>query len=209
MTIDPGALYHAARVRISALMSGGEVDPDRRVPATPAWRVHDVVSHLAGVAEDAVNGNLEGAPGEAWTAAQVARGAGKPIAELLAQWGQHGPLIEAFLASPAGASAAAAVFDVHTHEADLRHAMGQAVSIPDEFLTWVGPLMSERFHTAVAEAGLPPVSLDISDREWFRGRLGRRSEAEVRAYPWSADPAPYLDTFFIFGRAEHSLGEQP
>jgi len=207
MSIDPGALYLTARLRVTALVSGDGVDPARRVPATPAWTVHDVVAHLAGVAEDGVNGNMHGAPGEEWTAAQVARGAAKSIAELLVEWGRHGPLIESFLSSPAGSSAAAAVFDIHTHEADLRNALGLAVAIPDEFLTWVGPLMAQRFDAAISEAGLPPVSLDISDREWFRGRLGRRTEAEVRAYPWPVDPDPYLDTFFIFGRADRSLGE--
>ena len=30
---------------------------------------------------------------------------------------------------------------------------------------------------------------------------------EVAAFDWSSDPAPYLDTWFIFGRAEASLGE--
>jgi len=59
----------------------------------------------------------------------------------------------------------------------------------------------------VAAAGLPPVTVEAADLEWFRGRLGRRTEDEVRGYGWSADPDPYLDTFFIFGRATRSLGE--
>ena len=60
----------------------------------------------------------------------------------------------------------------------------------------------------MAAEGLAPVDLQISDAEWYRGRLGRRTEAEVRAYPWPVDPTPYLDVFFVFGRAEQSLGER-
>jgi hypothetical protein len=102
---------------------------------------------------------------------------------------------------------AAGVFDVHTHEADLRHALGLPLSIPADALTWAGAGMRAGFAELVTGAGLPPVELAISDVEWFRGRLGRRTEVEVRAYPWPVDPGPYLDHFFIFGRAAHSLGE--
>jgi hypothetical protein len=49
--------------------------------------------------------------------------------------------------------------------------------------------------------------VNASDLQWFRGRLGRRTADEVCAYGWSANPAPYLDHWFIFGRADRSLGE--
>jgi hypothetical protein len=55
---------------------------------------------------------------------------------------------------------------------------------------------------------MAPGSPAIADVEWFRGRLGRRTEDEVRAYPWPSDPTPYLDVFFIFGVAQQSLGER-
>jgi hypothetical protein len=97
--------------------------------------------------------------------------------------------------------------DIHTHEADLRHALGLPVAVPAEFLAWAGPSMRDGFAEQVAAAGLPPVEVAASDFEWFRARLGRRTVAEVGAYEWSADPAPYLDVFFIFGRASASLGE--
>jgi hypothetical protein len=28
----------------------------------------------------------------------------------------------------------------------------------------------------------------------------------VSAFGWSADPAPYLDTFFLFGPTDHEVG---
>ena len=207
MTIDLGEAYGAARNRISQLVAQDGVDPTLRVAATPDWTVHCVIAHVSGIATDASTGNMEGAPGEAWTAAQVARGAGRTLGEMVAEWEQTGPLIEGFLSSPAGETASAAVMDVHTHEADLRLALGLPVAVPAEFLAWAGPSLRDGFALAVAEAGLPAVEVTASDFEWFRGRLGRRTAEEVAAYGWSSDSAPYLETFFVFGRAETPLGE--
>ena len=89
----------------------------------------------------------------------------------------------------------------------MRHALGLAADLPGEFLAWAGESMRNRLAQQVADAGLPQVSVGASDFEWFRGRLGRRTEAEVAAYSWSAEPAAYFDLFFIFGRAAHSLSE--
>lgn len=208
MSIDLGVLYGAARARIADLVSQPTTDAERHVPATPRWSVHDVVAHVSGVAADGTSGNMAGAPGEKWTAAQVSRCASRSIAEMLADWEITGPLMEGFLSSPSGIHASAAVMDIHTHEADLRHALRLPVEVPDHFLEWAAPAMRDGFDEAVAGAGLPAVRVAASDFEWFRARLGRRTEAEVRSFGWSADPTPYLDAFFIFGRAEHSLGER-
>ena len=177
--------------------------------ATPEWNVQCVIAHLSGIASDASTGNMEGAPGEAWTAAQVARGAGRTLVEMVAEWEQTSPMIEGFLSSPAGAARSAAVMDIHTHEADLRLALGLPSEVPTEFLSWAAPALQIGFAESVAAAGLAPVDLMASDFDWFRARLGRRTVAEVTAYTWSADPTPYLDVFFIFGRASTSLGESP
>ncbi|MCY7300263.1 MAG: hypothetical protein LH616_13760 [Ilumatobacteraceae bacterium] len=207
MTIDLGEAYKTARERISRVVTGDSIDPELPVTATPEWTLHCVIAHLSGIAADASTGNMEGAPGEAWTAAQVARGAGRTLAEMVAEWEQTGPLIEGFLSSPAGDTASAAVMDVHTHEADLRLALGSSALVPAGFLAWAGSSMRDGFAEQVATAGLSPVDVTASDFEWFRARLGRRTVAEVTAYRWSADPARYLDSFFIFGRASTSLGE--
>ena len=206
-SVDLGALYGAARQRITALVTADGVDLETIVPATPAWRVRDVVAHLAGVTADAIGGNMEGAPGEVWTAAQVARGRDRALTDLLEDWAKFGAMLEGFLSSPAGAPAAAAVIDVHSHEADIRHALGLSFEIPSTFLGWSMERLRDGFHTAVVEANLPPVTLKVADAELLRARLGRRTAAEVSAYGWSTDPAPYLDTFFLFGPAERSIGE--
>lgn len=205
MTVDLGSLYAAARERMSALVAGA--DDSAPVPATPGWTVHDVVAHVRGVVEDGLAGNMAGAPGDDWTAAQVRRGANVPMSELLAAWAAQAPTFEAFLSSPAGTAAGAAVFDVHTHEADLRHALGLPLDVPAAFLDWAVPQFVDGFHQAVAAAGLPPVGVVGPPVEVFRGRLGRRTEAEVATLLDTDDPAPYLDLWFVFGRREQSLGE--
>jgi uncharacterized protein (TIGR03083 family) len=206
MTIDLGEAYRAARLRISGLLSDDIAE--HPVPACPAWNVHDVTAHLAGVAEDVANGNVEGAATDPWTAAQVERGRDKSITQLLGEWAAAAPGFESFLSSPTGAAANAAVFDIHTHEADIRSALGMAAELPADVVAWAGAAMRESFQSRVAVAGLPEVSVDTSDFEMFRGRLGRRTRAEVCAYSWSVDPAPYLDAFFIFGPTDQSIGER-
>lgn len=209
MSVDPGVLYRTCRERITALVSADGIDESIVVMATPEWNVHDVIAHLSGIAEDAISGNMEGVTSDPWTAAQVERGRGRSLGDLIDQWTTLSPLMEAVFSSPEGASRLNGVFDVHTHEADLRTALGLAAEVPADFLGWAAGMFRYSFAAAVANAGLPEVTLEISDFEWFRGRLGRRTEAEVRAYPWPTDPTPYLDPFFIFGRASHSLGERP
>jgi uncharacterized protein (TIGR03083 family) len=197
MQVDLGVLYRGARERVCALVS----DEVASVPvaATPGWDVHDVVAHLAGVVEDGLAGNMAGAPGEPWTAAQVARGRTRTVAELVAQWTEAAPMMEGFLSSPDGGRVWQAVADLHTHECDLRTALGHPFEVPEAFLAWVQPILAEPL------AGL----VDTSPAEWFRGRFGRRTTDEVRAYDWRVDPDDHLDTFFIFGRAATSLGEHP
>ena len=204
---DLGAFYRAARQRFVSLVTAPGVDLELLVPATPAWRVRDVVAHLTGVATDVINRNGEGAPGEAWTAAQVARGRDRSFDDLLVDWEKFGTQLAEFLSSPAGAMVGNVVMDVHSHEADVRTLLGLPVVLPTDVLSWSMGRIRDGFETAVAEAKLPPVTINVSDTELFRARLGRRTKAEVSAYDWSADPAPYLDTFFIFGPAEKSIGE--
>jgi uncharacterized protein (TIGR03083 family) len=204
MTIDLGEIYRMTRLRVADIVDDSVAD--RPVPATPAWTTHDVIAHLAGVLDDVAAGNLDGVTTDPWTAAQVERGRDKNIAQLIDEWAGAGPGFEAFLSSPAGTNASAAVMDVSCHETDVRTALGLAPALTDEMLTWAAAGMRERFDSQVADAGLAPVTIDVSDFEMFRGRLGRRTREEVSAFGWSSDPAPYLDIFFIFGPTDHPVG---
>jgi uncharacterized protein (TIGR03083 family) len=205
MSIDLGEMYRASRGRITEMVSDDVAEV--AVQATPQWTVHDLIAHVTGVVTDALAGNTDGAATDPWTAAQVERCRDRTVSDMIDEWTTTAPMIEAFLSSPAGESAARAVLDVHCHEADLLHALGRPVQLPDEFLSWVTPFLLADFDSEVAEQGLPPVAVDAPQFEIFRGRLGRRTADEVRSYGWSADPNPYLDSWFVFGRADRSLGE--
>jgi uncharacterized protein (TIGR03083 family) len=204
MTIDLGEIYRSTRLRVAELVDDSV--GDLAVPATPAWNTHDVVAHLAGVLSDVAAGNLEGVATDPWTAAQVELGRGKPISRLVDEWAEAAIGFEAFLSSPSGTNASAAIMDVSCHETDIRTALGLAPTLTDEMLAWAAGTMRESFDSQVAAAGLPAVKVDVPDFELFRGRLGRRTRDEVAAFGWSADPAPYLGIFFIFGPTDHPVG---
>lgn len=204
MAIDLGAIYRASRLRVADLVDDSIAD--RPVPATPAWQMHDVIAHLAGVMHDVATGNVEGAATDPWTAAQVDRAREKSVAQLIDEWAGEAPGFEQFLSSPEGGQAGAAAIDVHAHETDLRSALGLSPDLSDEVVEWLGTSMRTGFYGQVTAAGLPPVTIDMSDFEMFRARLGRRTSDQVCAFGWSVDPAPYLDTFFLFGPTDHPVG---
>lgn len=155
---------------------------------------------------DILSGNMDGAATSPWTAAQVERGRDKSVTQVVDEWAEVAPGFETFLSSPDGAKAGAAVMDVHAHETDLRAAFGLEPELSDEVLAGAAERLREGFDSQVAAAGLPAVTIDVPDFEMFRGRLGRRTREQVVAFGWSADPTPYLDTFFLFGPTDHPVG---
>jgi len=227
MTVDLGELYAAARYRITDLVMTSEPEQLENVcPSTPEWTMRGVLSHLRGVAEDVRLGNVADAGTDAWTARQVQRHAATPVPDLLAGWTDDAAMLEALLSSPSGASAARAVLDVNTHEADLRGALGCVVHLPDLFGDWATARLAERLIDNAAEAGLPALRVETveGDRvgadqaevvlrssryEFFRATFGRRSPEQVLAYDWGgADGRPYLAHVFVFGPRDTPLTEE-
>lgn len=217
-SVDLGRLYAAARARIGTLVSGA--DGATRVPATPEWDVPDVVAHLRFVVADALTGNMEGAPGEAWTASHIARGAGVAVDELVTGWNADAPGIEGFLSSPAGANVSAAVVDVLTHECDLRGALGAPALDDEAALSFLFGVAAGALAGRSEAADLPAVCvttpegdvegptdaavrLHVGRLELARAALGRRTPAQIAALGWTGDGAPYAAVLPIFGpRAE-------
>ena len=87
------------------------------MPACPEWSVHDLVAHMTGVPDDALNGRLDRVATDPWTAAQVERARDMSVLELVARWSEQGPVFEGFPLPPE------AVVDITTHEQDLRGAL--------------------------------------------------------------------------------------
>jgi uncharacterized protein (TIGR03083 family) len=205
MDIDFGQAYRFAREEIARLVEGR--DDTAIVSATPLWSVHDVVAHLAGVVEDGRIGNFEGAPGDAWTAAQVQRGRDKTTAQLLAEWADGAPSLEEALT--AGTGPWHSTLDVVTHLCDLANAVGVPANLPPGYLEVVSPRLQQGFESGIVSEGFEPLTLRASNVEIFRARFGRRTREEVRAMSWSRDPEDCLDRYFIFGVATASLHELP
>jgi hypothetical protein len=207
MTEAHAVAYTDLRIRVAALV--GAVDPlelERRAPATPNWRVRDVVGHLVGIADDVVHGRLDGIASDLWTAAQVDKRRSVPIGELLGDWEQYGPRFEKLLADAPEEIAGQALFDGMTHEHDVRHAISRpgardcdATALSWEWFVGVrnaGDTAAIRFVTEwgadVAGFGEPCVTVRAPRFELLRAMTGRRTLEEIAAYGWDPAPDPEL-----------------
>jgi uncharacterized protein (TIGR03083 family) len=242
---DAAALYTEGRGRITRLVEGlSDEEAKAPVPTCPEWSVHDVLSHLAGVCADVLSGNIGGVASDGWTAAQVDARRDRSLQEVLTEWNEIAPQVEAFANNFPGRVSDQFVADATTHEHDIRLALGQpgerdseAVQLSADFLiggldvalrahglgplemrsgprTWIvgggepagdEPAIAEALESALSAAvlgegtpapqGAPVGVLETSCFELMRACTGRRSAAQIAAYAWSADPAPYLRAF--------------
>ena len=215
-------LYGHTQARVVALvveLDEGQLDAP--VPACPGWRVRDVVGHMVAVGEDVLEGRLTGPPTDEQAAAQVARFADRPLAEVLARWRelapQFGEAIDAFTVWPA-------VLDVATHEHDIRGAVGapgaretEVVRLgSDRLLTWMRPPVPLRIEVEDETYDLGPEGEGAGDAaivlrtgrfEALRWRMGRRSRAQLAGLDWAGDPAPVLDHLVVFGPSPLDITE--
>jgi uncharacterized protein (TIGR03083 family) len=209
---EVGTAYAAGRQRISELVLEPGADAVD-VPACPEWTVHDVVSHVTGICADILAGNLDGVTTPAWTEAQVVPRRELPIADVVAEWAETAPQVEAMV-DQFGSAGQQLVADLTTHEHDIRGALGRpdardsdGIAIGLEFLmtAGVGPVFVERkvpalelvmgAETRVLGEGPPAVRLEADRFAVLRAFTGRRSEAQIRAMRWSGDVEPYLPVF--------------
>jgi len=217
-------LYGHTQARVVALVVElDEAQHEAPVPACPGWRVRDVVSHMVAVGEDVLEGRLTRPPTDEESAAQVARFADRPVAEVLARWRELGPqfgeAIDAFTVWPA-------VIDVATHEHDIRGAVGapgaretEVVRLgSDQLLTWLRPPVPLRIEVedetydlgpegAGAGAGDAAIVLRTGRFESLRWRMGRRSRTQLAGLDWAGDPAPVLDHLVVFGPSPLDIAE--
>jgi uncharacterized protein (TIGR03083 family) len=223
MTEEHAPAYAALRVRVSEIVR--DTDPELLegpAPATPEWRVRDVLAHLGGVAEDVVNGRLDGIASDEWTAAQVDKRRDMSIDEVLADWQRWSPGFEELLAAGPMEITGQALYDAVTHEHDIRHAVGRPGARDSDALDqgweWLvavrtatgGPTI--RFVTEqgeeIAGAGVPAVTVRATRFELVRATTGRRTVEEIEAYGWEPGPDPsMLIAAPFFTMRTESLGE--
>lgn len=229
MTESPGIAerYRLAQASFDALArSCSDADWAVDVPCTPGWTARDLLSHVAGVPDDALAGRMEGAPGEAWTAAQVERNRSLTVTELLDRWAAQTPGFADVIEQMREGKPP---IDCHSHEHDLRQALGRPGNRDSVIVTsGVSGLARLGGHAltvelddgtvlgagadagATGEGAAPVVLRGITAFELFRSRLGRRSRDQVRAWNWSGDPAAVdavVADWFVFGPSPHPIVE--
>lgn len=116
--------YRLARERITRLVTDSPPEiSGMHVPTCPAWNVHDLVAHVAGIATEIVKGNSPGADSQAWVDAITESRRGMSLAQLIDEWSTHAPAFEEMAAATRRLSVPLS-YDTVVHEHDLRHAIG-------------------------------------------------------------------------------------
>ena len=156
---------------------------------------------------DIVSGNLDGVGSDPWAAAQVERSRERACVELLAEWDEHGPVVEA-MAAQFGRAAGQLLSDATTHEHDLRGALGVAGARDSDAIGlsfgFLGLTLGEQLDAAgfgavtvhhgdatdTLGSGERVATLRIDDFEFVRALTGRRSVEQMAAYDWDGDFVP-------------------
>ena len=214
--IDHGAVYRSVRVRIAALVFElPEEMLDFVAPATPDWRVRDVVAHLAGGTADIASGNLADVASDEWTGAQVDARRDVPIGEVLDEWARCSAIVEPMIAKLDPLMRAMLLTDAVTHEHDVRGALGvpgerDSDAIAYAFRGVSGGIGAQRgeagalriVHDAgervVGGAGEPTATVHTTRFEIVRASVGRRSYDQIAAWQWDGDARPETVVISMF-----------
>ncbi len=203
---DCGALYQRKRRELLALArSLSQEQLCVVVPATPAWSVHDVVSHLVGIAADLNAQRFGSGDADAWSREQVRERRDRSVDELGDEWEKEAPTFEGGLALLGYEIGSHYVGDLLQHTSDVHHALGLERISDDEALVVALDFYLDTFHESLLAAGVGSVAVRILGNEWvlgagpvvasltadrfetFRCLGGRRSEHQIRAMNWTGD----------------------
>jgi uncharacterized protein (TIGR03083 family) len=232
MAIDTAALdermadeYRAARERMQGIGRTLAADDARRiVPACPAWDVHALFSHVAGVSGDLAAARFPQGDTQAWVDAHVTDRRDRPFDAVVDEWSQAGPAFEAMIAAKPhrwwGLT-----YDTIVHELDLRGALGDR-SGRDTDAVRFGALLGLRLVEAdlathglpalravvdgeehVAGGGEPELTLEASSFEVLRLLGSRRTIDELRAASFRGDLDRYLPGLVHMELPATTLGE--
>lgn len=222
---DYAQTYDALRRRVTELVrDASDEELERHSPATPEWRVRDVVAHLCGVAADVNAGNLDGVTTDLWTARQVDARRNSSIEQLLAEWETEAARLEPLMSSMPEAAVGQMLFDAATHEHDVRGGLDRPGGRDSEAMAvafdWGAPGLAVTAEpadvtlrvetdvgTTTAGSGARQVAVRVEWFELFRAMTGRRSADQIRAFDWDGEPSPELLVFPIFNPRETPLVE--
>lgn len=212
-----GTAYRQGREAIVELLAdrpAGELSAV--VPACPSWTVLETVAHLVGVCDDALAGRMDGVTTDPWTEAQVAARRQRGLDELVAEWARvAGPLEELADLEPSSLMAQW-VFDLVTHEHDLRAALGVPGGSGTARMRIAVAWIVEAFLAQTELRQFPPLRIEIDGTGFgsdpagadgptvlrltpfdaLRSLGGRRSAQQIRELDWcGADPEPFVAAF--------------
>jgi uncharacterized protein (TIGR03083 family) len=209
VTIEPAdcaAAYREIRARVTEVVRAADPSALEAIaPATPEWRVRDILAHMSGVNTDIVNGNLGGVASDAWTDAQVTTRREWAVEELLDEWETNGNVVEAN-AAMLGSAAGQWVYDACTHEHDIRHALGAPGARDSEAVAigfvWGAKVLGDGLDRqgapglvletdgggTVVGNGEPRATVRVDRFELIRAMTGRRSVAQMEGYGWDGPP---------------------
>ena len=198
MLADPAAIaaaYTGTRTRSTELLRTAGVDAvaEQVVPACPQWTVRQLASHMCGVCDDVLGGNVAEAGTDPWTDAQVARYADTSLADILDHWDEVGPQVEAVIPAVPPAPASQMVFDVTTHEHDLRGALDRpGARDSDSIVVGLG-FLAKSLDRLIKAQGLPTLQITAANRV-LRGavRFGARAGALAPPQAWRRASRPLL-----------------
>ena len=147
----------------------------------------------------------------------------RSVGEVCAEWAEVGEAVEAMIRASGRALTALAI-DAWTHEQDLanaagvrsgRHGSGLALAMNS---AWA-------MKAKIRSAGLPPLRVVTDGADWIigdgepgatlrldpyelaRAFMARRSLAQLAAYDWEGDPAPYLALIPFFEPPRYDIVE--
>ena len=208
---EVGDAYAGCRQRINEVIRSASDDVATPVPTCPGWSVKDVVAHVTGVVDDALAGRLDGVATDPWTAAQVDARRDRSASEILDEWNEKAPAFEELL-DVIGDPGRQAVFDVVTHEHDIRTATGVGGGRDSDAIAIALDFAGRNFVAAAKNAGV-----DIAIRgdrgqtfgdpgsasavvtgttfDLVRALSGRRSLDQLREMDWTGDVDRALPCF--------------
>ncbi len=178
---DVIAAYIDFRVRMIAFLRElPEEVANTMVPHCPSWTVQETVSHMVGVPDALLMGDFEGIASDEWTQRQVERHRGFPLSALTDKWEEQADEFLPMLLQIPQPSLSQMVFDVVSHEHDVRHAVGQpgnrnsaAVAVGAAFMKNI-IVMRKNLDVSTME------NWQISTFEVLRNLGGRRSLEQIK-----------------------------
>ena len=197
-----GGAYAGVRTRVTELIRGADPTALESIaPATPEWRVRDVLAHLVGVTDDVIRA-LDGVATDPWTRRAGRCPARRECRRPVGGVDRDGRAVRGRAGRCAVEISGQALFDAVTHEHDIRSALGvpgardtDAVELAWEWILGArtrggAPCMCFVTEDGEDTSGVGEVvaTVEAPRFELLRAVTGRRTAAEIEGYDW--DPGP-------------------